>query len=378
MMTRPLRAGFLAVVLTACGAELPGPAEPTTPHARPEPGAPGLGEASAPGREEQKSASSPAAVPSGASPATALGAASPAAPIVDVATRLAAWKSCLQTGLQFEAEKTVPGFGYAFANNRSESAAKAVIVSPRGETEGPWTERSSEWGHEPATAMVDAGDLNGDGEGDLLMTWGVDGGESGAIYLSSATGPVEAWKTGGRSICYSASLNGKSVVYVEIPAPDPNDGSTYQVVTWNGKGFAAAAVPSIPNTRRPARATAPFSGECSGNDDHVTGPMGGSWFVRSKVRNGKLVSFVVVGNQVQCSGGAEPDLEIGKEKTMRIAWSLPSMSDKPPREKHGNLKVRVQDHQLHLRGRLCGDGAIPEVDTVVPCSWIGPDQIAGR
>ena len=312
--------------------------------------------------------------------------ASEAAVSVPVPERLATWQSKLAQGFKVEAEKVVGGFGYAFARPLNDVDGEAIIVSEHGETAGPFGTRSVGFDglevRAPALAMMDTGDLDGDGSTDLLMTWS----EGCGIFLNRLTGPVQAWRWNKGGGCYVAEANGKPAVFFEVVPTGPNSDeypTTYRMLVWAGKGFSAASVPALPAVRRPAPAMAPFSGTCTGLDDHGSDDeepgYGISWYVSGRVLAGKLVSVDVSAAYSRCSTVVEHiDLEMGKEKTVPVTWELPSFEpDTPPKRKRGTLKVGIiRNDALVVRGRLCGDR--PVQTTVARCKWVGPDDIALR
>ena len=317
-------------------------------------------------------------------PGTELARESPVS--VPVPQRLTAWQSRLAEGWKVEAEKVVGGFGYAFARPLNDVDGEAIIVSEHGETAGPFGTRSVGFDglevRAPALAMMDTGDLDGDGSTDLLMTWS----EGCGIFLNRLTGPVQAWRWNKGGGCYVAEANGKPAVFFEV-VPTGRDSdelpTTYRMLIWNGKGFSAARVSALPAVRRPAPAMAPFSGTCTGLDDHMSedeeSGSGTTWFVSGRVLADKLVSVEVAAAYSRCSTVVEHiDLEMGKEKTVPVTWELPSFQpDTPPKRKRGTLKVGIiRNDALVVRGRLCGDR--PVQTTVVRCKWVGPDDIALR
>jgi hypothetical protein len=317
-------------------------------------------------------------------PGTELARESPVS--VPVPQRLTAWQSRLAEGWKVEAEKVVGGFGYAFARPLNDVDGEAIIVSEHGETAGPFGTRSVGFDglevRAPALAMMDTGDLDGDGSTDLLMTWS----EGCGIFLNRLTGPVQAWRWNKGGGCYVAEANGKPAVFFEV-VPTGRDSdelpTTYRMLIWNGKGFSAARVSALPAVRRPAPAMAPFSGTCTGLDDHMSedeeSGSGTTWFVSGRVLADKLVSVEVAAAYSRCSTVVEHiDLEMGKEKTVPVTWELPSFQpDTPPKRKRGTLKVGIiRNDALVVRGRLCGDR--PVQTTVARCKWVGPDDIALR
>jgi len=291
---------------------------------------------------------------------------------IEVAQRISSWKSGLKEGYRVQAEKVTGDFGYAFAVEMAESMGSEILVTPHGQVEGPYCPGDPP---RPATSMMEAGDLDGDGSIDLLINWDPYGGPACAIYLNKPNGPLLAWKAEERATCFSAPSSGKPAVFLEIAPPRSNeDVPEVKRVAWDGSAFAVTEVAQIPRERRPAPPSHPLSGRCAGTNDHIDGSGAGSWHVEGTVREGKLVAAEAIVSEYCGANVQNIQLELGKKRSFPVTWrQIVLFGGEPGQGRRGTLTLEVRRNELLVWGTRCGEGR--EVHTSVSCNWIGPDDI---
>jgi hypothetical protein len=199
---------------------------------------------------EDKKAESQPATPKAASTTGASSVAS-TSPSMTAAQRIEAWKKKQPNGWKILGEQAVGPFIYAVAINPADKQETSqILATDRGEVEPPITlDRTSTEDPDPQLATLsEIGDMDGDGQVELVVTYSLGGGDGGMVlYLNKPQGPTSGTEIGGPSNVSPTNYNGKPAIAIEIIDTGGDENGDFhnsnEIIFWNGKDFERVDAP---------------------------------------------------------------------------------------------------------------------------------------